>query len=517
MLGFFTDPYPDELFYSAYARYHARARNRKVSTTMNSLFGSPFAAMVIDFPARLNYFVSQLPGEHVYTVDKIIKENTLFPFYAPFITARCSALTKRAMVEYGKGGEIHNRLGILTSKIVLNTLRFCPSCVVEDRRKYGETYWHRLHQLPGVIICPEHNEMLEESGFHPKRFGLNNELLAAEQVIKGVPERKISESSERHQILLHISRGAKWILEQRNLTSEVTSVVQRFRYLVFQHGLGTYNGTIQITKIIELINRIIPDDVLSMFNCNFTKGDSWIKRLFNSPNTAQSPVRYLLLMTAFNILPEDFFKLPTEIEPFGRSPFPCLNRASIHYKEKIVTHYKIFRRQKSKNDVSGDFTCRECGFVYRRHGRDEKGERYYEYNLVLKYGTVWDEELKKLFTEEKLSLTDIAERLGLSVHVLTRQIARLNLATGRNYKKPKLYGKNETYLMKIMEEKSAKREEWINARKKHPDYPRTKIQMAFNNLYVWLNKYDKEWLYQNMPPRNEIPRGRAARYQKSVG
>lgn len=39
MLGFFTDPYPDEILYRAAARYHHRAKNKKVTMTTRDLFG----------------------------------------------------------------------------------------------------------------------------------------------------------------------------------------------------------------------------------------------------------------------------------------------------------------------------------------------------------------------------------------------------------------------------------------------------------------------------------------------
>lgn len=29
--------------------------------------------------------------------------------------------------------------------------------------KYGETYWHRIHQVPGVNVCPKHKTLLEDS------------------------------------------------------------------------------------------------------------------------------------------------------------------------------------------------------------------------------------------------------------------------------------------------------------------------------------------------------------------
>lgn len=42
-------------------------------------------------------------------------------------------------------------------------LRYCPMCAKEDREKYGETYWHRIHQIEGIQICRKHGCYLCES------------------------------------------------------------------------------------------------------------------------------------------------------------------------------------------------------------------------------------------------------------------------------------------------------------------------------------------------------------------
>ena len=34
--------------------------------------------------------------------------------------------------------------------------RFCPMCLEADLRLCGEPYWHRVHQLPNVVLCPLH-------------------------------------------------------------------------------------------------------------------------------------------------------------------------------------------------------------------------------------------------------------------------------------------------------------------------------------------------------------------------
>lgn len=42
-------------------------------------------------------------------------------------------------------------------------LRYCPTCVKEDRKLYSETYWHTIHQFPEIKICPIHYCYLNKS------------------------------------------------------------------------------------------------------------------------------------------------------------------------------------------------------------------------------------------------------------------------------------------------------------------------------------------------------------------
>jgi hypothetical protein len=62
-------------------------------------------------------------------------------------------------------------------------LYYCPECVKNDRKNFGETYWHMIPQLPGVFICPAHAVPLEQStilmnnqwiDLHPAEYWLSN-------------------------------------------------------------------------------------------------------------------------------------------------------------------------------------------------------------------------------------------------------------------------------------------------------------------------------------------------------
>jgi hypothetical protein len=42
-------------------------------------------------------------------------------------------------------------------------LKFCSLCLEQDLKIYGETYWHRSHQMHGIKICLIHNQALCDS------------------------------------------------------------------------------------------------------------------------------------------------------------------------------------------------------------------------------------------------------------------------------------------------------------------------------------------------------------------
>ncbi|MGF3105969.1 TniQ family protein [Rossellomorea sp. DUT-2] len=54
MLLWFPTPYPDELLYSVFARYHVRSGNTSPKITTEELFGTRSIRSVWDLPANLN-------------------------------------------------------------------------------------------------------------------------------------------------------------------------------------------------------------------------------------------------------------------------------------------------------------------------------------------------------------------------------------------------------------------------------------------------------------------------------
>lgn len=158
MLPGFPELLPDELLYSALARYGDHMRFRNPGVLANHVFGRRLVPAVWDLPGRLGQLASTI-GRGV-TAARLAEKHTLLPYYAWPVRAERRRVVFEAMVN-----ETARRprflLGLVAAKVGQpKGLRFCRLCVASDRRVFGEPYWHRAHQLPGVTICPHHDTAL---------------------------------------------------------------------------------------------------------------------------------------------------------------------------------------------------------------------------------------------------------------------------------------------------------------------------------------------------------------------
>ncbi len=164
MIGFFPEPFPDELCYSLCARYRRRAGYRGRVSTVRDLFGSASFRAAVDLPSRLDHLVVSLPPGHGYTADRIIDEHTLLPFCAAFLSPERVARVRPEMRRSSSRALAGACAGVSRFAMRLEYLRYCPVCVEDDRERFGEAYWRRVHQASGVKLCPSHGVTLEPSG-----------------------------------------------------------------------------------------------------------------------------------------------------------------------------------------------------------------------------------------------------------------------------------------------------------------------------------------------------------------
>ena len=160
MIAFFPEIYPDELLYSQIARYHSRSGYARYVYTVSDIYqNGKLVHPNVDFvnkytPDAMNWITKYDSWEN------IVFEHTMYPAYIRFLPKqrRINAVNGILSCE----GNWKNLMCIP----LLNEpryIRYCPECAKEDREKYGETYWHRSHQIPRIRVCPKHKCFLENS------------------------------------------------------------------------------------------------------------------------------------------------------------------------------------------------------------------------------------------------------------------------------------------------------------------------------------------------------------------
>ena len=118
MLSYFTDPYPDELLYSAFARYHFYSGNVDFKDTLMELFGKNTVIPTFAIGNYLQFLCNEL-GE-TYTPESLIQQHTIFPFYAPFLPKGRQAEIRKA-ITWKNGQGVYTKLGIVAGSTSLSS------------------------------------------------------------------------------------------------------------------------------------------------------------------------------------------------------------------------------------------------------------------------------------------------------------------------------------------------------------------------------------------------------------
>src|SRR5258708_27559861 len=184
MIRAFPDLYPGELIYSGCARYAYRVGYPNLKNVMGELFGSRHIIASIPFASHLDYFVAHQPYAYRFTSESLIAEHTILPFYTPFLPWGRAEQLKMDMGG-ANGPGIYMRVGLMASTVPSPLhLRYCPECAREDKRRFGEKYWHRDHQIPGVSVCHLHKVWLEHSDVQIHDRKTRHGFIAADEALR---------------------------------------------------------------------------------------------------------------------------------------------------------------------------------------------------------------------------------------------------------------------------------------------------------------------------------------------
>ena len=147
------DIYPNESVYSWLARLYSQSGYLFHKHFASEVFVSKGVRIDYNFINLLNPSFKKLVRETIGFKELLIN-HTLFKYYGRFISVN----ERQKVYQLGiNNRELLSKHLHIISKKDNYFLRDCPHCVCDDRKKYGECYFHIEHQIYDIHICPIHN------------------------------------------------------------------------------------------------------------------------------------------------------------------------------------------------------------------------------------------------------------------------------------------------------------------------------------------------------------------------
>lgn len=496
MITNITQPFNDEIFYSWFGRYHLLSGNINSSETDINLFNKNTYKKSINYPHNLNYLCSQLPIALNISTDSIINNNTCFPFFKCFLKTQFSNYLVDIM-KYGSTTPENNTkkiCNLFNDRII----KICPKCINEDRKINHFSYIHRIHQIPGIFICPHHIIPLEYIDLSKTKYSTNYFIF--DNIINYRTPYKID--CTIYEELFKLQSDICKLIKSDISNYSIEKIISKYKQKLILKNYSSLSGTINYNKLTTDFFNYYPQNLLDFLKLDLNKNTTRypLSNLIRNIDTKFNPIKHLLFIKFLFDDIESFINDPEEFLPFGNGPWPCLNIASDHYKKDIITSYKL-RKSTADNSLYGIFKC-NCGFIYTRSLPKKNKKNKFTIKAVLNRGEAWENKATNLINSENHSIRQLGEILNCSTgKILTYAIKNKllhHLNTSVEYKNIKdKFEYNENLLNQYKQRIS----DFIGENK---DMSRKEISKILTQECKVVLKNDKEW-YDNIMPQKLKP------------
>jgi len=372
---FFPTPYEDELLHSLIARYHIYSGNPGHIHTIEDLFDSRSVSSSIEFQGNLDQLCKNLPVESKLNWSRILYNHTLFPYYGAFVPME-RAVKAMDIMRDGNGSKVYNMLGLAAPgrrNHSLGFFRHCSKCIKEDIEEYGETYWHRIHQIPDSIVCTKHNEYIQETCYPV--IGANRQEYKAAKGIE-LKENTLNLSDFEFSKLKLLTETMERLLSKEYAFYNPSESRQVLMKKLILEGLASPYGMIHQSKLQNVVVDFWSDDLLEMLGhqIDVNNFSNWLATLVRGKRLISNPISNILLLRALHIDIDDFLDPDPEVEDFKTSWIHRMvelanNGESIRSISRILkTSTKTIRRELEQLNIDVDTKYngggRHVGLVY---------------------------------------------------------------------------------------------------------------------------------------------------------
>ncbi|AJG24992.1 TnsD family Tn7-like transposition protein [Cupriavidus basilensis] len=460
-------PYPDELLYSVISRYLSSVGPTSRTELMKALTGRQ-GKPVIDLPKYLNR-VSEVTFESWgLTGLEIANRFTLAPLYTwPLSLADANECLDKLLGS--EPATAHKDLKVTGEYVTRPAhLRICPVCLKEDIRKYdGITYWHRVHQIPGLLICPDHNvPLVNTTATYDNRSIRTWEDANNVSLLEGPLATENFTTTQMAQayaisVLLHT-------MLQGLLPKPESSFKDYYTLRAFDAGI--INSTLRVDR------RAIISSFLNFYQQSFLhalglpevteRRHCWLTQVLFNLKYKITPLHHSVLLRFFDALDG----LPSRPENFSHGPYRCLNVEC--RKSPLPTAIaESFHRTSTGLRITAKCSC---GFIIEFS--DSKDAVPIEPTIIA-FSPKWLEDVNRLNNAGSSAL-QISKIMSTTAQIIRRVIGGNADFLGLSFDERRIEALEEKW-REVTTESSV-----LEAKRNYPE------------LYRLLFAYDRKWLYK---------------------
>lgn len=305
--------YEDELFYSIMARYRRMCGIISGKALIKDLFGEPVTLSSAYFPTHLEKLIMNLPYSSKIDEEILLGNHTLYPYFTSLLSEEKTEDIYDSVKE-GDGQGVILKIGMADNDIAMNKyLRFCPKCYKEDINILGESYWRRIHQIPGVLYCTKHRCPILNSTVMAVNSRMEQECADDDTCL--IREEPIDIDDRLKKLNLELGGQVEYLLDniskRKNLNFIIDFYIDRLREL----KLTSASGNIYMKELEREFIDFFTMDYLEMMQVNFDieKSNNWLRIFVRRNNKNRNPIKHLMFLQFLGIKVEDLFECKTVI------------------------------------------------------------------------------------------------------------------------------------------------------------------------------------------------------------
>jgi len=301
---FFPAVFHDETLHSVLSRYARLCGVRSCGAVFNGAQSANFFSQNVAFPCRLAELAEALPCGTGLSLAELIKRHTLLPYYEPFLTQQQVDDANTLMAGNGEG--LMLRLGLIASRLEFaSRVRFCFNCIDQDIACVGAAYWHRVHQLPGVLICPHHGTLLRFLDYrwlsrNSRRMHLpDDEDVQSHSISLDIPQ-------DLHHALREIAQCSLQVLERDAAPLCPHAIRSVLLDSAIALDLASGSGRLHLGRLAQYMSAFfeaLPSSgeysILSKSSADLPA--AWVVKLLRKPRCTHHPLKFILLACALKV------------------------------------------------------------------------------------------------------------------------------------------------------------------------------------------------------------------------